>query len=387
MEVKQIYEIMNDVTEEILGKTDLITEDLQGIIDVGNEIFNVSAVDKYVKTLINRIGKVIFVNRPYAGSAPSVLMDSWEFGSVLQKIQAELPAATENESWELEDGQSYDPNIFYKPTVSAKFFNSKVTFEIPISITELQVKQSFTSAEQLNSFISMIYNEVDKSMTIKVDSLIMRTINNFIAETLYDLDSAGAYGGKTGVRARNLLYEYNQQFSQTLTAANALTTPEFIRFAAYEIGLASDRLTKISTLFNLGGKARFTPRDLQHVIMLADFKRAADVYLQSDTYNEQFTRLLDSETVPYWQASGQSYAFTDVSGIDVVTSENHTVSIEGVLGVIFDRDALGVSNYDRRTTSNYNAKAEFTNNWFKMDSSYFNDFNENGIVFYVADAE
>lgn len=387
MEVKQIFSLVNDTTEEVLGKTDLLTEDLQGVVDLGNEIFNANAVDRYVKSLINHIGKVIFVNRPYSGSAPSVLMDSWEFGSVLEKIQAELPEATENESWLLEDGQSYDPNIFYQPKVSAKFYNSKVTFEIPMSFTELQVKQSFSSAEQLNSFISMLYNEIDKAMTIKVDGLIMRTINNFVAEIFYDLDSTGAYGGKTGIRARNLLYEYNSQFNQTLAAADALTTPEFIRFAAYQIGLASDRLTKISTLFNIGGKPRFTPKDLQHVVMLADFKRAADVYLQSDTYNEQFTRLVDAETVPYWQGSGQGYDFEDISSIDVITSDNHAVSASGILTVIFDRDALGVTNYDRRVTSNYNPKAEFYSNWYKMDSAYFNDLNENGQVFYIADPE
>ena len=166
MEVKQIYALMNTVTEEVLGKTALVAEDLGNIVDVGTEIFNASALDKYVKSLVNHIGKVVFVNRPYTGGAPSVLMDGWEYGSVLEKISSEMPEASENESWELEDGQSYDPNVFYKPIVSAKFFNKQVTFEIDRSFTEKQVKQSFSSAEQLNGFLSMLYDAVDKSMTV-----------------------------------------------------------------------------------------------------------------------------------------------------------------------------------------------------------------------------
>lgn len=384
MEVKQIYDLVNKASTEVLGQADVLQEDLTGLVDLGEEIFNANAVDKYVKSLVNHIGKVVFVNRVYSGSAPSVLMDGWEFGSVLEKIQAELPVASENEDWELEDGQSYDPNIFYKPTVSAKFFNSKVTFEINMSFTELQVKQSFSSAEQMNGFTSMLYNSVDKSMTIKMDALIMRTINNMTAETLYDLDSTGAYTGKTGTKAVNLLKLYNDKFGTSLAVKDALTTPEFIRFASMHMGLYIDRLSKMSSLFNIGGKDRFTSRDLLHVIMLTDFKQAANSYLQSDTYHNEYTALPNAETVPYWQGSGKDYEFNAISSINVKTSEGHDVNAAGILAVMFDRDALGVTNLDRRVTTNYNPKAEFYNNFYKFDAGYFNDLNENFVVFYIA---
>ena len=382
MEVKQIYELMNTVTEEVLGEQSLVAEKLSNVVDLGTQIFNANAMDKYVKSLVNHIGRVIFVNRPYAGGVPSVLMDGWEFGSVLEKITAELPRATENESWELEDGQSYDPNIFYKPEVSAKFYNSKVTFEIPMSFTELQVKQSFSSAEQLNGFISMLYNAVDKAMTVKIDALVMRTINNMIGETLYD-----ASQNVGSIKAVNLLALYNTQFpTLKATADNALTTPEFIRFAALQMGLYADRMSKISTLFNVGGKDRFTPKDLLHIVTLADFQRAADVYLQSDTYHDELTRLPSAETVPYWQGSGTGYSFGDISTVHIQTSSGHEIEQSGILGVMFDRDALGVTNLDRRVTTNYNAKAEFYNNFYKFDAGYFNDLNENFVVFYIADS-
>ena len=384
MEVNQIYELINNVTTEILGKSDLIQEDLSNVVDVGTEIFNSSSIDSYVRSLVNHIGRVIFVNRPYSGNTPSILRDGWEYGSVLEKIQAELPNATENESWELENGASYDPNIFYKPIVSAKFFNKKVTFEIPMSITEMQVKQSFSNAAQLNGFISMLYNAVDKSMTVKIDSLIMRTIDNMIAETVFTEYGAANLNSKSTVKAVNLLYLYNQRYGKSLTAANSITDPDFIRFAAYEMGVDMSRMSKISSLFNIGGKDRFTPSDMLHVITLADFKKAANVFLQSDVFHNVFTELPNAEIVPYWQGSGQGYAFADIAKINVTTSSSHDVTVTGILGVMFDRDALGVCNLDRRVTTNYNAKAEFFSYWHKFEAGYFNDFNENFVVFFVA---
>lgn len=387
MEVKQIYTLMNSVSNEVLGKTDLVKEDLTGIVDMGTEVFNANAVDNYVKSLVNHIGKVVFVNRPYAGKVPSVLMDAWEFGSVLEKISADIPQATENESWSLTDGQEYSQDVFHKPVVTAKFFNSKVTFEVPVSITEKQVKDSFSNAEQLNGFVSMIYSAVDKSMTIKADALIMRTINNMVAETFKADATAftgGDYSKASTNRCVNLLKLYNDKFGTKLTPQVAILNPEFIRFASYTIGMYADRLGSISTLFNIGGKARFTGSDMLHLVLLTDFAKGADTYLYSDTKNYQFVTLGKHETVPCWQASGQSYSFNDVSTIEVKTASGTDVKVTGVIGVMFDRDALGVSNLDRRVTSNYNAKAEFFNNYFKFDAGYFNDTNENFVVFYMA---
>lgn len=390
MEVTQIYTLMNKVTEEILGQSNVVAEDLSNVVDVGVQVFNATDVDAYVKSLVNHIGKVIFVNRPYSGSLPNVLMDAWEFGSVLEKVSADLPQSSENESWQLENGTSYDPNVFYQPVVSAKFFNKRVTFEVDMSFTELQVKQSFSSAEQLNGFLSMLYANVDKAMTIRLDGLIMRTINYMIAATVKDDYAGAALSSKSGVKAINLLYLYNQRFNSgedatPLTAADALTTPEFIRFAAFTIGLYANRMTRITTLFNINGKERFTPSDLLHVVLLNDFAQAANAYLQSDTYHEEFTRLPKAEVVPYWQGSGTSYAFDDVSKIITQLEDGEgAVTVTGVLGIMFDRDALGVSNLNRRVTSSYNAKAEFYNNFYKADAGAFVDPSEQAIIFLVA---
>lgn len=378
MRVEQVYSIMNAVTQTTLGENEVLAEDLSNIVDIGNSIMNVAGIENYVRSLTDHIGKTIFVNRAYSGSVPSVLMDGWEFGSILEKVTYDdLPEATENESWKLENGKSYDVNVFTQPKASAKFFNKRVTFEVPMSFAERQVKSAFDNAAQLNSFFSMIYNAIDKSMTVKVDGLVSRTINNMIGETLVN--------GANTVKAVNILKMYNEKFGTRLTANNCIYDPEFIRYASLVIGLWSDRLTKLSTLFNVGGKDRFTSKDLQHIVLLSEFEAYAKAYLYSDTYHKEFTALPNAEKVAYWQGSGTNYDFASTSKIHVTTSSGDEVEQSGILGIIFDRDALGVSNLDRRVTTNYNAKGEFFNNWYKFDAGYFNDLNENFVVFYVAD--
>lgn len=389
MKVEQVYEILNTITSELLGDSIVVEEDLSNVVDIGKAFENLeNGLDNYVRKLQDHIGKVVFVNRVYGGRAPSVLRDGWEYGSILEKIRAKLPEAQENETWELENGASYDPNIFTAPDVAVKFFNNRVTFEIPISITERQVKSSFSNATQLNAFYSMIQTAIENSMTIKLDSLIMRTINAGIGETVYSDFNNGGYDQGSGVRAVNLLYKYNTEVlasgATPLTAAEAMVDPEFIRYAAFQIGLYADRLAVMSTLFNVEGTEKFTPFDKLHIVMLSEFKRAADVYLQSETFHDEFTRLPEAESVTYWQGSGTDYAFESTSKIDIVTPSGQNIELGGILCTMFDNDTLGVANLDRRVTTNYNPKAEFWNEWHKADAGYFLDLAENMLVFYVA---
>lgn len=388
MKVTDLHELINSVTQEVLGETAVVENDLSNVVDIGKQIVDSDNVDNYVKNLVNHIGRVVFQNRLYAGGVPSVLMDSWEFGSIMEKVSADLPQATENSSWALQDGEDYSPDIFYQPSVSAKFFNSKVTFEIPLSFTDRQVKESFSSAAQLNGFVSMLTTSVENSMTVKLDSLIMRTIGNMVAETAYsELEDAGAIDmGATSVKAVNLLAMYNANADAPIAAADAMTDADFIRFATYTIGLYKVRMGRISTLFNVEGKERFTPSDSLITVLLADFSKASETFLASNTFNDEKVTLPAHDAVPYWQGSGEDYSFESVSAINVKTSSGNVVNMTGIIGAMFDRQALGVSNMSRRVTTNYNPKAEFYTNFYKFDAGYFNDLSENFVVFFIGES-
>lgn len=379
MEIKQIATMINSITNELIGESAIVNEDLGNIVDIGTAVANANAYDAFTQKLVNRIGKTIFSARKYVGRVPSLVRDKWEFGSMLQKITgAGLIEAQQNDTWNLTDGTSYDPNKFTKPALNAKFYNKKVTFELPQSIAIRQVKQSMTSAEELNGLLDMLYNEIEKSLTVKVDSLCMRCINNLMANTL----------GNKYPNAVNLLSMYNTRFGTQLTADKAITDPDFIRYAAYIMRLYATRMRVISNHFNTAALPRFTPGDSLNVLLLEDFASAADIYLYSNTFHDDFVKLPTAETVPYWQGTGEGYAFADISKIDVRVSgwsgSADPVTYSGIIGVMYDKDAAGVCLEDSYVTSQVNNKAEFVNNWHKYEAEYINDYSEQNCVFYVA---
>ena len=379
MKVTQIKDLVNNSLKEVNGSSQLLKEDLSNVVDIGKELLNNDDIDNFVKKLVDRVGKTVFNDRLYQGSAPSVLMDAWEYGSVVEKIDADLPKVEENDSWKLEDGKSYDQDIFYQPKVSAKFFNSKTTFDIPMSFTKMQVESAFSSPSDLNSFISMLMVKTQNAMTVNLDGLIMKTINNFTANVI---------NAKKGMQVVNLLDLYNKTAQTKVTVDNALTSPDFIKFANLMINTYRDRLTKMSTLFNQAGLNKFTPVDDQHLVILSDLASASKVYLESDTYNQDNVKINNYDTVPYWQGSGTTYGFKDTSKIDIAIkdgAQTKEVIQTGILGVLFDTSALGVSCQNPRTTTAVNARAEFYTNFNKYDAMYYNDLNENFVVFMIAD--
>ena len=390
MEVKQIASLLNDIIAEQVGEeATLLNEDLSNAVDVGRSVFNATSYDKFTKALVDHIGRVIFVDRKYEGVAPSVIYDGFEFGAVLEKIGSDIPQYTENETWDLEGGQSYDPNVFYAPSVYAKFFSRYVTFEVPLSVTDKQAKSAFSSAQELTRFVNMLFGKVDDAMSLAQESLVMRTINGAIAETIYDdyadLEDIGA---SSGVKAINLLYLYNQAHAgATLTQAQAMESADFIRFASAEMMKVANRLKKVSTLFNVGGKKRFTPMANLKIVLHSDFSANAKAYLYSSTFHDEYVKLPKADEVPYWQGSGDDYDIGETTAIDVKLPSDNTksVAVDGILGVFFDEEAMGVLNFERYTTSQYNAKAEFTNYRHKQKACQFLDLNENIVVFLCND--
>lgn len=394
MQVQQIAQLVNTITGEALGAGEVVQEDLSNIVDVGDTLANLmpSAYENYVKTLVDHIGRVVFVNRPYSGLVPSIMRDAWEYGSILEKVKAELPTATDNSTWDLTDQQVYEQDRFTKPNVSAKFFNTKSTYEIPMSFADKQVKSAFDSASQVNAFFSMIETMIYNSRTVKTDELAMRVINQMIGATINaDFPGGTGYDQGSTVRCVNLLKLYNDANpnDRITTFDGAISSGSFIRFASYTMARYEYRMRRLSRLFNIGAQARFTPADRLHFVMLNDFAKAAGVYNQSDTFHDEFTALPNAELVPYWQGTGTDYGYEDITSINVTLSgatPAPEIQATGVIGVMFDRDALGICNERNYVTTHYNARAEFTNLWYKSETGLWCDYDEPFVVFYANDS-
>lgn len=377
MKVTQIATILNEAQQEIIGEAAITTENLENVVDMGKQILEATDVDNYVRKLIDKVGRMIFVDRVYNSTAPDILADSWEYGSAMQKVRCEMPDAIENDSWRLTNGQSYDPFVFTAPDVQSKFYDSKVTYEVQMSFTEMQVKSAFNSPAEMNSFFAMIENRIRFKLTLSNDILKTRTVNNLIAEKIHSNNNVV-----------NLLTMYNTEFTQTLKADHALMDKDFLRYAIGKIKEYIKYIQRPSMLFNDGGYTAFTPESDMKMVLLSRFVNTAEVYLQSDTFHNDLVKLSGYSEVPYWQGSGTSetFDFAEISKIDVTTASGNKVSQAGIIGTIFDRDACMVCNANPRVTSIYNPKGEYWNYFYKYDASYFNDTMENCVVFIVADA-
>lgn len=377
MNVTQLKTLLNDfVIPEVLGTEDIKLEDLSNVVTVGQDITNALTadghMDNFVKKLIDRIGREINWDRPYISAAPNILKDSWEYGSALLKTRADLSDFEINDTWNLQAGTNYLDGTFNPPDVSAKIFNKRATMEIDCSFGERQLREAFNNATALGAFLGMIESRINDTMTVALDSMIMRTINTYIGAKI-----------EANNAVINLLPIFNTKFSRTLTAANAVTDKDFLRFAAYTILLYRSRIRQMSRQYNVGGVAAHTPAEYQKLVLLSDFAVGADVYLQSDTYHNELVETGDYYTIPAWQANKDN-SWNNNSAIKVA-HELGKAEITGVLGVLFDENACMVCCENRRVTSQYVPKGEFYNNYYKTDCMYMIDPDENGVVFVVYD--
>lgn len=379
MLITQTKEILHTIAQEMLGEDNaIVTEKLENLQDIGNELITSANVDTYVKKLVDKIGKVVFKNRLLNSTAPSLLVDSWEYGAILQKVRMKLIPAEENDAVKLVDGQSYDQNVFHQPTVSATFYSKEITFEVPISYTTEQLKSSFNSESELNGFYNLLETTVQNSLTVKTDALIMRTINYRIGKTY----TKGRESQKI-----NLLTGYNAVSGKTLTTANCFQDEGFLKYAIAEIKNYQDRFKLPSSVFNDKKEQAFTPVQNQKLVLLSDFKNVVDTHLIPVVQNSE-NLTLSCETVPYWQGSGASFAFEDISKIDVtLDTSSETAKVSGIVGILFDDEALKVGNLHQYVTTNYNAKGDFYTNYYKEQSGFFVDLSENFVIFYVANAD
>lgn len=392
MKVEQIKDIINLANRQVLGKEELTEINLEGLISTGKTLFqmqeeapNNHIVDNYVNAIIDATAKYVFVNRVYKRRAPKVLMDNWEFGTLVRKIRiSKLPKAQNNQAWELVDGQVYEENQFYKPHVIESIFNDKTSFMVPISITEEQVKSAFTTMDEMTRFIGMIETMIYNKLNLDLDATIMLTINNMISLTLKDDYGTSAYNSKSGVKAVNLLYLYNQKYGTTLTKQKAIGDKDFLRFAVETIKNYTGKLTAMTSLFNIKKSDKFTEKDLQHLVILDTFINAIQTHLQSDTYHKELVEMPYYETVNFWQGVGNDFEFEDTSTINITDSNGNKTNINYVVGVLFDRDALGVSQFEDHVETKYIKIARFWNNFYSREARYFNALDEQFVVFFLA---
>lgn len=389
MKVNQISGMLNGIWGEVLGGT-LIAEDLSNLVDAGRIIQSDSTFgdnfENYVGKIIDKVGRTIFVDRVYRAKDLGIWRDSWEYGSVLEKIRCDVGNFEDNCEWDLtkdvDANKTYDYNEnlsshieelfkFVPASTQAKYFNLKTTFKTTISITRKQLKSAFNSASDMARFIGMIENRIMSKMEIAKDELQRRTIVNLIGTKI-----------ATGHQVVNLKAEWEATGGAVYqNLLQALKDPEFLRFTAKRITMDREFLTVPSTLYTEGSFYNHTPIEDSRLIVLSDLDAGLKFNLYGDTYNQEFVNLDNYKTIPFWQGPGQSMGLADRSSIKITTASGQSVDRGAILGILFDRDAAMVCNETPEVRSQYNADGNFTNFFYTYDCSYFNDFDENAIVY------
>lgn len=389
MNVKQISTILNSVFSETLGEGNLIQEDLRNIVDAGRTITSSTDFEdnfeNYAGKIVDKVGRTIFVDRVYKAKDLGLWRDSFEFGSVLEKLRCDVGSFTDNSEWDLtKDSNSdgvldYNYNIdthiqdlfkFYPARVQAKYFNAKTTFKTTISITRKQLRSAFDSASSMARFIGMIENAISKRLEIAKNQLQKRTIANLIGEKIYnskfvDLKAEYEATGATGVPE---------------TLEGALTDKNILRFIAQRMTFNREMMTEPSTLYTDGTFYNHTPVEDSRLIVLSDLDSGLKFNLYGDTYNEEFVKLDNYKTIPFWQENSKDSAAVRAA-LNIITSANHSVKQGYILGILFDRDAAMVCNEEPEVRAQYNADGNFTNYIYAYDCSYYNDFDENALVY------
>lgn len=386
MKINQVASILNAINAEMCGETEIseVAEDLRNIVEVGTQLTTgnndlTNFFESYGKKLIDKVGRVVIVDRTYKSTAPDITRDSWEYGSIMEKIRVSANELADDVTWSLNRGDAPEQYEYQPATLSAKYFDSLDTFMTQISLPEKTLKSAFTSAEAMGRLIAAIENRVAMKISISKDNLIRRTVNNLIAEKI------------AANKEINLLAMYNTGRATPITAAEALTSKDFLKFAVFNIMKYKKMIEEPSVLFGEEDYVNFTPSAFMKLIMLDTFVQSSEMYLESDTFHNDLVSLGSGyQTVPYWQGSGTDleFSFDTISSINVKTASNGTaVNVTGVIGVLFDRDAAAVCIEDGEVTSKYAAKGRFYNYFHYWNARYMNDLAENVVVFTIRATE
>ena len=375
--VNQVYQMVNDAAKEALGQQAVTVKDTGSLVSLGEQIQASESVETFYKTLVNRIGRTVVAVRAFEINERSVMRNEMEWGVIYQKISFKPRDAVENPSWN-STAQANPYDIEPQTTVVQKLFSVMGTYSYEDSIPDYQLFTAFTTPAAMAAFISGIYTNMYNYLKIAEANLANLAVNTYMA---------GAMSGTNAAQKRNLLKEYNDKFTKTLTVEQALTDASFLKFASKTINDTIKQFTSPSAIFNAEGIVRQTTKDKLVVEVLSQFATATTSYMESDTYHNELVKLPRYEEVNYWQASGTGFSFEDVSTIDIQNAkinEGAEVKQSGIVAFVHDYDAVASIIYRRRSNSIYNPRAERYNVMEKADKGYAVDLSENGVVFYMA---
>ena len=383
MKYNQCYEVLNGSISQFLGKGEIAPENLTDLVSMGQAVISnmgEASVSDFLKGMIDRVYRIVTGVREYTPQSDNILIDSATYGAMLEKIYIEPTDTQENKSYALKNGETVDPFIISLPKTNVKVFSNMDTWELPYTITKKMLMSKFINENEYMTFVAFLEMQIRNSFELAVENTKRWVVNNFIAKKVeYSKEETS-----NGVHVVNLLSEYNTLKSDTLTVDTCYTNAEFLRYCTNRMNVLKNKMKSFTRVFNTEQFARFTRAEDLRIDIQTDFAQACQTYLQSDVYHNELVSLPTYHEVDFWQGSGVDFDRAKCQKIDITTADKNQITVDGVVGFFHDIDALGVTIWDKTTTSQYNGRGEYTNYWTKANIGLFNDLSENAIVFIIA---
>lgn len=368
MTTEQIYGLVNTVNAEAFGHSAMVVTDTSGLISLGNTVLSSSTnTEAFLNTLAQRIGKTILRFRDYRNKLGDMVLNDFEYGAILQKIKVNMPEAELDESYDLIDGNTVDHYKIAKPSVDQKLFVTRTPYQYHITIQRVHLKEAFLSPEAMGSFIGIIFGEVRNAIEISLENLGRITLATAIAEC-------------ETTREIPLVTDFNTEYNPgtPLTAATAIHNEEFLRYAVMRMMNLIDMIQDASELYNDGSMVTFTPREDVRMKVISEFQRRIESNVLYAAFNERFVDIPDGyKSINFWQASQTPY---DVN--IKRPSDDAATTVNNVVAILYDRDAMGVYKIDEEVaTSPVNAAGLYYNQYWHEKQLRFVDLSENIQIF------
>ncbi|MEE3334444.1 MAG: hypothetical protein VZR54_09305 [Ruminococcus sp.] len=368
MTTEQIYGLVNTVNAEAFGHSALVVTDTSSLISLGNTVLSSSTnTEAFLSTLAQRIGRTILRFREYRNKLGDMVLNDFEYGAILQKIKVNMPEAEADESYDLIDGNTVDHYKIAKPSVDQKLFVTRTPYQFHITIQRVHLKEAFLSAENMGSFIGIIFGEVRNAIEISLENLGRVTLATAIAEY-------------KSAREIPLVTDFNTEYNPgtPLTAATAIHNEEFLRYAIMRMNNLVDMMQDASELYNDGSMVTFTPRQDVRMKVISEFQRRMETNVQYAAFHDQFVEIPDGyQTINFWQAAKTPYEVNITR-----PSDSTATTVNNVVAMLYDRDAMGVYKIDEEiATSPINAAGLYYNQYWHEKQLRFIDLSENGVIF------
>ena len=389
---QQIKTLLNDVIEDLTGQSAAIQDiDTSDLVSMGKAISNMELLEGWYGKLVNRLAKTVYFVRVYDPKrARSILRDEHEYGAFVQKVYYTAPDFVDNPEYGIPSSGSYTQHSPYDVSavvaVDAKIFGGQGTFALEIIRPVDQIRSAFLSDSEMMRFIDGIYLTIENKLKLAEEALVSTAVCTAMAADI------------NGGNVRNLLTEYNTLHEddtgfEALTAAQALTDADFLKFASKEINQLISYMEDMSTAYNVNGYMTFTDRDNLVVEMLADAAAAFDTYASADTFHNELIALPRYEKVNKWQFTGQSgKGFDNLSTIDIIhddfkseTNLTGEITETGIIAFVHDIEHVAAYFGHRRSWEKYNERDDIYIHGETARKGYAVDLNANGMVFIVKD--